>query len=236
VARSGKLLEFSVKDTGIGISSETLARLFQPFVQADSKMSRPFGGAGLGLSISKRLAEAMGGAITVASTPGKGSTFTFRLPLEVSAGGTAAVPSHLFPGADGASPSSPGAETPAPPDAPLVLVVDDDQASSVIAGKMLQRLGYRTEFAGDGTGALKTFVPGKFFAIFMDVSMPVMGGLEATKKIRGRESGSRVPIIALTANVMPGDRERCLAAGMDDFLSKPFKRAELSRSLEKRVK
>jgi two-component system CheB/CheR fusion protein len=109
VTRSGEFLDFSVEDTGIGISSETLDRLFQPFVQADSKMSRPFGGTGLGLSISRRIAEAMGGAITVASTPAKGSTFTFRLPLEVSAGGTAAVTSQLFPGANGASPSRPGA-------------------------------------------------------------------------------------------------------------------------------
>ncbi|MEI6279182.1 MAG: ATP-binding protein, partial [Verrucomicrobiae bacterium] len=227
-------LDFCVEDTGIGISSETLSHLFQPFVQADSKRNRPFGGTGLGLAISRRLAEAMGGAITVASTPGKGSTFTFRLPLEsVCAGGMAPVPSHLFMGADGASLSSPSAETSMPHEGKLVLVVDDDQASSVIAGKMLQSLGFRAEFAANGVKALKAFVPGKFSAILMDMAMPVMDGLVATRKIREVEATAKghVPIIAFTANVMPDDRERCLAAGMDDFLAKPFKKAELAAKL-----
>jgi CheY-like chemotaxis protein len=224
-------LDFSVEDTGIGISLETLGRLFKPFVQADSTMSRQFGGTGLGLAISKRLAEAMGGSITVASTPEKGSTFTFHLPLEVSSGGMASVPSHLFMGADGASPSSPSAESPMPPAGDPVLVVEDDQDNSKLAGKMLQRLGYRAEFAANGAEAVAAFAPGKYFAILMDVLMPVMDGIVATRKIRDLESGSRVPIIALTANVMPGDRECYLAAGMDDFLPKPFKKDELADKL-----
>jgi len=237
VSRSGKggsFLDFSVEDTGIGISPETLGRLFQPFVQADPSRTRSFGGTGLGLAISKRIAEAMGGSIAVASAPGKGSAFTFRLPLEktpVRAGGMAAVPSQLFMGADGASPSSSGAEASMPLGSALVLVVDDDRISRMLAGKMLQNLGCQAEFAVDGEGAFKAFATGKYLAILMDMAMPVLGGLEATKKIREIESGSRVPIIALTANVMPGDRERCLAAGMDDFLSKPFKRAELAAIL-----
>ena len=228
-------LHFSAEDTGIGISSETLSRLFQPFVQADSTMSRRFGGTGLGLAISKRIAEAMGGSITVVSTLGKGSTFTLRLPLETApacAGGMAAVPSHLFVGADGTSPPSLCAEPPVPPAGDLALVVDDDMNSRTLAGKILQGFGYRAEFAADGAEAVKAFLPGKFSAILMDMAMPVMDGLEATKKIREIEkTGSRVRIIAITANVMPGDRERCLAAGMDDFLSKPFKRAELATVL-----
>ena len=118
-----------------------------------------------------------------------------------------------------------------PPAGNLVLVVEDDQDNSTLAGKMLQSLGYRAEFAADGAEAVQAFVPGKFSAILMDVVMPRLNGLEATKKIRQVESGSRVPIIALTANVMPGDRELCLAAGMDDFLVKPFKRAELAAKL-----
>jgi PAS domain S-box-containing protein len=232
-ASGGSFLDFCVEDTGIGISSETLSRLFQPFVQADSKMNRPFGGTGLGLSISRRIAEAMGGAITVASTPGKGSAFTFRLPLEVSAGGTAAVPSHLFPGAGAASLSRPSAMTPARPDAPLVLVVDDDDVSGVVAVKMLQNLGCRAEFVADGSQAVEAFVPGKYSVILMDVAMPVMDGLAATRKIREIEAagGLHAPIIAFTANVMPGDRERCLAAGMDGFLSKPFKKEDLAAKL-----
>ena len=113
-----------------------------------------------------------------------------------------------------------------------MLVADDEQNSTLLAGKMLQSLGYRADFAADGAEAVKAFVPGKFSAILMDMAMPVMDGLEATKKIREIEkTGRRVRIIAITANVMPGDRERCLAAGMDDFLSKPFKRAELAAIL-----
>ena len=215
----GRFLDFSIEDTGIGISPETLPRLFKPFTQANSTTSRRFGGTGLGLVISKRLAEAMGGTLTVTSTPDKGSTFTFRLPLEISV--------------SSASPAAPTPCDPAstPPSGALVLVVDDEQNSTVLAGKMLQSLGYRAEFAADGAEALKAFEPGKFSAILMDMAMPVMDGLEATKKIREVETGFRVPIIALTANVMPGDRERCLAAGMDDFLTKPFKKAELAMKL-----
>ncbi len=214
-----QFLDFSVEDTGIGMTSETMELLFHPFVQADMKRNRTFGGTGLGLAISQRLAEAMGGKITILSTPGKGSTFTFHLPLEI-------LPPSSEP-AD-AAPCDPDSAQPA---GALVLVVEDDHNSTVLAGKILQRLGCRAEFAADGAEAVKTFEPAKFSAILMDMAMPVMDGIEATKIIRARESGSRVPIIALTANVMPGDRERCLDAGMDDFLSKPFKKDELAAIL-----
>jgi len=230
----GRFLDFAVEDTGIGISSETIGRLFEVFTQADASTNRRFGGAGLGLAISKRLAEAMGGTITVVSVPGKGSTFTFHFPLEVPPGGMAAVPSHLLIGADGASPSSPSAETPRPDASHLLaLVVDDDNASGVVAVKMLQKLGYHAEFVVDGAKAIEAFVPGKYSFILMDVAMPVMDGLEATKKIREAEAaaGGHVTIIAFTAQAMHGDRERCLAAGMDDCLSKPFKKEELAAKL-----
>ncbi|MFZ4777828.1 MAG: PAS domain S-box protein [Terrimicrobiaceae bacterium] len=232
----GSFLDFSVEDTGIGISSEELGRLFQPFVQADSKKNRQFGGTGLGLAISRRIAEAMSGTITVASTPGKGSTFTFRFPLEpVCAGGMAQSPisDREKSALTEPRPSVQIGKTPMPLGGGLVLVVEDDRGSRMLAGKMLEALGLLPEFAADGEGALQAFVPGKYFAILMDMSMPVMDGLEATKKIREVEAaaGSHVPIIALTANVMTGDRERCLAAGMDDFLSKPFKKDELAAKL-----
>ena len=115
----------------------------------------------------------------------------------------------------------------------LVLLVEDDRVSSLLAGKILASLGYRAEFVADGRAAVGAFVPGKFAAILMDMQMPVMDGIEATRKIREIEAAAdvRVPIIAQTANVMPGDRERCIAAGMDDFLSKPFNRDEIADML-----
>jgi CheY-like chemotaxis protein len=144
-------------------------------------------------------------------------------------------PSHLFIGADSVSSPSPSAETPVRPDAShlFALVVDDDNASGVVAVKMLQNLGHHADYVADGAKAVQAFVPGKYSVILMDIAMPVMDGLEATAKIREVEAAVKghVPIIAFTANVMPGDRERCLAAGMDDFLAKPFKRAELATVL-----
>jgi PAS domain S-box-containing protein len=236
-------LDFSVQDTGIGISPEMLDLLFQPFTQADSTMHRPFEGTGLGLAISRRLAEAMGGSLSVVSTPGKGSTFTLHLPLEISppTGGTGVPPVWAQSVATGSVLPHTGGHfdrlkalslskgPPMPPENKLVLVVEDDPDNSLLAGKMLESLGYRVEFAADGAEAVEAFAPGKYFAILMDMRLPVMDGLAATRKIR--EHGVRVPIIALTANVMPGDRECCLADGMDDYLLKPFKRAELAAKL-----
>jgi two-component system CheB/CheR fusion protein len=231
VAGSGEFLEFSVEDTGLGISSEALARLFKLFTQGDSTINQKYGGTGIGLAVSGRLAEAMGGTISVVSDPGKGTTFTLRLPLEVPAGGMASVPSHLFIGADGASPSSPGALTPVRIDALPVLVADDDRSHSLMVGKILQSLGYRVEFAANGAEAVDAFAPGKYLAILMDLQMPVMNGFEAAAIIRSRESTSRVPIIALTGNVIASSPEAYFAAGMDDFLSKPFKKEELAAKL-----
>jgi len=227
----GRFLDFSVEDTGIGISPETIKILFEPFMQAEMKLNRKFGGTGLGLAISQRLAEAMGGNITVISSAGRGSTFTFRLPMDTPAACGAISPNPDTPVTrsnvldDAAS----GAEH--PPSGRPVLVVEDDNTNSMLAGKMLQMLGYHVEFAADGAEALAAFSPGKYSVILMDIQMPVMNGIEAAKKIRELESGTHVPIIALTAKVMPGDRERCLEAGMDDFLAKPFTRAELASKL-----
>ena len=211
-------LDFSVEDTGLGIPSETIPLLFKPFTQADSTLRRPFEGTGLGLAISQRLAEAMGGKITIVSTPGRGSRFTLRLPIEDRSGQPERVekPPQSVPASSGAGG--------APPPGNLVLVVEDDATSRLLAGKMLESLGCGVEFARDGQAAVDAFASGKFSAIFMDMQMPVMDGITATKMIREAEraTDSRVPIIALTANVMPGDRERCNTAGMDDFLSKPF--------------
>ncbi|MEI8312326.1 MAG: ATP-binding protein, partial [Verrucomicrobiota bacterium] len=248
VTRSGESLDFSVEDTGLGISSEALARLFHLFTQADSTIHQKYGGTGIGLAVSGRLAEAMGGTISVVSTPGKGSTFTFRFPLEVSAGGMASVPpvgkngpveksgGRCAVSADFSDPKNGTARSPSLQgttgrDALPVLIVEDDRSNSFVVGKMLQSLGYRVEFAANGAEAVEAFARGKYLAILMDLRMPVMDGFEAVAIIRSRESGSRVPIIALSANVLPGSREIYLAAGMDDFLSKPFKKAELAAIL-----
>jgi PAS domain S-box-containing protein len=218
-----RFLDFSVADTGIGISADILECLFEPFTQAESKKNRRFGGTGLGLAISKRLAEGMGGSITVNSQPDHGSTFTFHLPLKQFSGLPAAAAPVAVPSSPELALTSGG----------LVLVVEDDPTSRMVAGKMLQRLGYCTEFSADGAAAVEAFAPAKYVAILMDMAMPVMDGPAATRTIRELEaqSGTHVPIIALTANVMPGDRERCLAAGMDEFLSKPINWAELATML-----
>jgi PAS domain S-box-containing protein len=215
-------LDFSVEDTGPGLSADTIALLFKPFTQADTTLHRQFEGTGLGLAISQRLAKAMGGSITVSSIPGKGSTFTFHLLIE--------VPDSLPPTPPLPREKNPTATVPA---AHGVLVVEDDPANCKLTGKMVVSLGYQAEFAFNGREAVAAFAPGKFSAILMDMQMPVMDGLEATRIIRATEAaaGGRVPIIALTANVMPGDCERCLAAGMDEFLSKPFKKADLAEKL-----
>ncbi len=219
--RSGqRFLEFRCEDTGIGISPEVISRLFEPFVQGELQTNRQFGGTGLGLAISARIAKAMDGSITIDSTSGLGSAFTFHFPLDVSPSLSPATPVH-------------DTLNNAPPPAALVLVVDDDKPSRTIAAKMLQNLGYRVQVATDGISALKEFVPGKFAAILMDLAMPTMDGLVTTRKIRELEAGTaeRVAIISFTANVMPGDRERCLAAGMDDYLSKPCRMNDLAAML-----
>jgi PAS domain S-box-containing protein len=222
----GEVVEFAVIDTGPGISLEDKAQLFKPFTQGDSTLSRRFRGTGLGLAISLRLAQAMGGDITIESTPGDGSTFALRLPCD-------AVqpvileddePEPMVPEA----PSTPGGSPRA------VLVVEDDRVSSILAGKMTSLLGYNVEIVRDGRQALETFQPGKYCAILMDLQMPGLDGIETTLRIRATEAATNaapVPIIALTANVMPGNRERCLAAGMNDFLSKPLAKNDLAEKL-----
>ena len=166
------------------------------------------------------------------------STFTYQPPLQIpSAGGMASVPSHLANRGGNNSALTeqrPPAQTGGTrAESGPVLVVDDDRASGVVAVKMLQNLGYHAEFVPNGAEAVESFVPGKYSVILMDIAMPVMDGLVATGKIREIENATGFPvrIIAFTAKVMPGDRERCLAAGMDDFLAKPVKKDALAHTL-----
>jgi len=208
---AGGMIEFVIEDSGPGIAPEVQAMLFKPFTQGDSSISRRFQGTGLGLAISQRLAGLMGGAVTVTSKEGSGSVFTLRLPLR-TADGTRQEQAPTPTVANSALPCGPER---------TVLVVEDDAVNRKLAGRMLAKLGYKAELAESGPSAIAVFAPGKFQAILMDIRMPEMDGLEVTRRIRSLESETRVPIIALTANVMPGDRERFLAAGMDEFLSKP---------------
>jgi two-component system, sensor histidine kinase len=206
-------LSLEVEDTGIGISPEALPRLFTPFFQADQSNRRRFGGSGLGLVISKRLTEAMGAELLVESEPGRGSTFLFKLPLEPLSHSPGALLSEM-------------AATHAP--APLkgnVLLVEDNPVNRTLAVAMLNRLGIEPTEAENGLAALQAMDGTSFDMVLMDCQMPVMDGFEATRAIRAREHGqlvTRTPIVAITANALSGDAERCLQAGMDAYLAKPY--------------
>ncbi|MGQ0587270.1 MAG: ATP-binding protein, partial [Gammaproteobacteria bacterium] len=202
-------VRFAIEDTGVGLTGEQAARLFRPFVQADSSTTRRFGGTGLGLSISKRLVELMGGEIGVDSTPGKGSTFWFIVTLtrapfaeQAPAAAGAAVPSNLA-----------GAR---------VLLAEDNPVNQQVTVELLQGAGVRVDVAANGQQALAAVQEHAYDAVLMDVQMPVMDGLQTTRAIRGLDGCERLPIIAMTASVMAGDRDRCLEAGMSDHVSKPI--------------
>lgn len=223
------VLRFQVKDTGIGMSQEQALRIFSPFQQGENGTARRYGGSGLGLSISRYLAEAMHGDITVRSALGSGSTFTARVDVEV-VGGNAAV-------------EAPKVETPrvkAPADRPLegirVLVAEDHALNQVVIRHLLQRFGATPVIAEDGQKALEVFAAeGPFDLVLMDVQMPVMDGLEATHRLRALPGGEDVWIVAITANVTSEDRARCFEAGMDDFIPKPIEAAEFAALLGARV-
>jgi PAS domain S-box-containing protein len=200
------VLRFEVRDTGIGMTPEQVAGLFRPFSQADRSTTRRYGGSGLGLAISKRLVEAMGGRIGVESEPDRGSLFRVEVPLERG---------------DVAAAEPPAAE-PAPVPPLRVLVAEDAELNRRLLGEMLGRHGHAVSFARDGAEAVALASRERYDVILMDVRMPVMDGVEATRRIRRLPSSAgQVPVIGLTANVVASERERYLAAGMDDCLAKP---------------
>jgi len=223
---------FEVRDTGIGMSPETMESLFQPFTQADGSETRRHGGTGLGLAISKKLVELMGGEIGASSELGIGSTFWFTVQLKKPGEDPPrdVLPLDNLRIALRMSPKGPAAQSPG---RPTLLLVEDNEANRQVALTLLSRMGYACDVAVNGLDATKAILATQYPLVFMDLQMPQMDGIAATTEIRRAEQGHRTPIVAITANVMVGDRERCLAAGMDDYLPKPFHRRELEAILQK---
>ena len=222
-------VRFSVTDTGIGIGEASLAQVFEPFRQADDGAQRRFGGSGLGLAIVRQLVEAMGGRIGLRSRLNQGSCFEFVLPLRAA--------------------REAGAEAPAQRPKPLalmtaeqlqavthVLVVEDDALNQTIVSRLLRHAGYRVSAVGSGPAALVALREGGYDLVLMDWQMPDMDGLEATRRIRAGEAGAaaaELPIVALTANAFAEDRDACLRAGMNDFLTKPVLAASLTAAVQR---
>jgi two-component system sensor histidine kinase/response regulator len=224
------VLRLSVVDSGIGISTEQQQQLFQRFQQADASTTRRFGGSGLGLAISRRLAELMGGEVGVESEPGRGSRFWFtarlRLPEPESA---VAVPAAapIRPPAPGAPRLPPGmtarqAELRATLEGARILLVEDNEVNQVVACTILRKGGLLVEVANDGQEALDLLAAGTFDAVLMDAHMPVLDGIATTRALRGIAGNEHLPVIAMTASVLPLDRQRCIEAGMNDFIGKPL--------------
>jgi signal transduction histidine kinase/ActR/RegA family two-component response regulator len=227
-------LRVEVSDTGIGIDDATLARLFQPFTQAEGSTARRYGGTGLGLTISARLIELMGGTIGATSTPGVGSSFWFEVTLPpADPADQPTQPQEHFTalgerGADGVLTDA----------APLVLVAEDNPVNQMLAVRQLDKCGYRTDVVANGHEALEATAQTSYAAVLMDCQMPEMDGYDASRLIRQRERENgleHLPIVATTAHSMSGDREKCLSAGMDEYISKPIRTVELSSTLARAI-
>jgi CheY-like chemotaxis protein len=215
-------LRFEVSDTGIGLSGDEQKRLFSPFTQADTSTTRRYGGTGLGLSICKRLVGLMGGEIGVSSVPGQGSRFFFDIPVATGATG------------EGWQPPRRGRRDVVPEvlRGKRVLLVEDNDVNRDMAEEILRAAGLEVDTAVNGIEAVELATSG-YHAILMDCNMPVMDGFEATRRIRASQASNAVPILAMTASVLLGDRELCMAAGMNDHVAKPIDVAELYGKLAK---
>jgi CheY-like chemotaxis protein len=222
-------IHVSVRDTGIGIPTEKQQGVFEAFSQADASTTRQFGGTGLGLAISARLVALMGGRIWVESEPGQGSTFHFTVRVQ-----------QVAPLAR----TTPAPQLAAPVEAPAqvaarslqVLLVEDYPVNQILVTTLLKKWGHAVVLANNGQEAVNLFPGQPWDVVIMDMQMPVMGGLEATRIIRASEpSGQHTPIIAMTANAMESDRLACIEAGMDDYLTKPFNAAVLKAMIERAV-
>jgi len=222
---AGDWLHFVVSDTGIGVPPDKQQAIFDPFSQADSSMTRKYGGTGLGLTVSSRLVTMMGGRIWVESEPGAGSRFHFTVRMSpADSSGLPALAAALAPApAEGA----PGC-------CRRILLVEDNAINRLLAVRLLEKRGHSVATAGNGREALAALDRECFDLVLMDVQMPEMNGFEATAAIREREraAGTHLPIIAMTAHAMKGDEERCIAAGMDGYIAKPIRAEALYRIIE----
>jgi len=219
------VVRVEVTDTGIGIDPLIVERMFEPFTQADASTTRNYGGTGLGLAIARELVELMGGTIGCESKPGRGSTFWFEVALSVP------------DAADGRPPRLADVSIAAHPlwlTAPRVLVAEDSPVNQIVAVAALERCGCRVELVSDGRQALEALSTQHYDAVLMDCQMSEMDGYQATTELRRRENGDHhTPVIAMTAHSMDGDREKCLEAGMDDYISKPMRREQLIDTLQR---
>ena len=214
-------LHFTVSDTGIGIDSDTLGQLFQPFTQADNSLGRRYGGSGLGLAISMRLAQAMGGTLQVQSTVGQGATFCFILPCQRPESTTPTPPTEAV--SHFALPKLRG----------RVLVVEDDSINQQVIELFLKKLNVSPQFASNGEAAIRSATSGDFDLVLMDCQLPGIDGMEATRQIRQKLADKPLKIVALTANA--NIRDACLEAGMNDFLSKPVRFEQLAGMLQRHL-
>ncbi len=222
------LVTMTVQDTGIGIPPDRMDRLFQPFTQTASAITRRYGGSGLGLAISAKLATALGGTLTATSTIGKGSAFVLRVPL---------APPKRLDASDAASDSqlqefsesiiAPAFVDSAAAREPKVLLVEDNELNRMVATRLLAQLGCRVDEAPSGMEALSRVSAGEYDLIFMDMQMPDMSGVQVCRSIRSMDHLRQPRIVAMTANVSPQDQQACAAAGMNGFLAKPFTKDQL---------
>jgi CheY-like chemotaxis protein len=222
---------FRVRDTGIGMTTEVQSRIFQPFVQADSSTTRRYGGTGLGLAISSRIVAAMGGTIVVESSVGEGTTVTVTVRLS--------RPRHEVPRQDLKPAAKPHPVEPAPSGGRSrrtcrVLLAEDNRVNQIVGLRQLRHLGYQADAVSDGLEALEALDRQSYDAVLMDCQMPRLDGYDATRRIRQAETGGRrTLVIAVTASAVKGDRERCLAAGMDDYISKPYRGEQIDAVLRR---
>ena len=226
-----------MRDTGIGIAPEKQQLIFASFSQVDASTTRKYGGTGLGLAISQRLAQMMGGRVWVESEPGVGSSFFFTARFAVSLSAPAAdAEAAGSEQADDDTAASGQRRIKASPDGTFkILLAEDNPVNQLLAVRILENAGHTVTVVDDGVQALEAVRRERFDLVLMDVQMPLLGGIEATEALRKEElatAADRIPVIAMTAGAIQGDRERCLAAGMDDYISKPIDMRQLRVAME----